>query len=142
MTMHVLTLVEKAATPGALNTPTLATLLALTITILAAVFYAMLKGKLRPESALREVREDRDARVAEARADRDARLAEAKAQIEDLRSAYKLTEEARRSQEALLRETTMEIGRTVQHVIGALQDARLQAREERAQRDPRDPQDA
>lgn len=124
-----------ASGPGVMNAPTLASLLATAILALTAVFYAMLRGKLRPESALKEVREDRDARVAEARADRDARLAEAKEQIETLRKAYELAEAARRSQEGLLRETTMEIGRTVQHVIGALQEARFQARE----RDPRDP---
>lgn len=125
--------------PGVLNTPTLATLLATSILALTAVFYAMLRGKLRPESALKEVREDRDARVAEARADRDARLAEAARQIESLQKAYDLTEEARRAQEVLLRETTMEIGKTVQHVIGALQEARLQARDE--QWGPRDPRE-
>lgn len=122
----LLAAVEKAA-PGVLNTPTLATLLATSLLALTAVFYSMLRGKLRPESALKEVREDRDARVREAREDRDARLAEAARQIESLQKAYDLTEEARRNQEALLRETTMEIGKTVQHVIGALQDARLQA---------------
>lgn len=112
---------------GALNTPTLAGLLALSISILAAVFYSMLRGKLRPESALKEAREDAASRVAEARQDRDDRLAEAARQIEMWKNAYDLAEEARRSQEALLRETTMEIGRTVQHVIGALQEARVQA---------------
>lgn len=122
---------------GVLNTPTLATLLATSILALTAVFYAMLRGKLRPESALKEVREDRDARVAEARADRDARLAEAAVQIEMWKSAHNVAEEARRSQEALLRETTMEIGKTVQHVIGALQEARLQARDW----EPKDPRE-
>lgn len=119
--------VERAA-PGILNTPTLASLLGAAIFALTAVFYAMLRGKLRPESALREVREDRDARVREAREDRDARMAEAKQQIENLQKAYELAEAARRSQEALLRDSTLEIGRTVQHVISALQEARLQAR--------------
>lgn len=104
---------------GVLNTPTLATLLGTAIFALVAVFYAMLRGKLRPESALREVREDRD-----------ARLAEVARQIETLQKAYELSEEARRTQEALLRETTMEIGKTVQGVLSALQEARLQAREE------------
>lgn len=118
-----------AAGSGTLNTPTLATLLGLAITTLVAVFYSMLRGKLRPETALKEARDDRDARVAEARADRDARLLEATRQIEMWKNAYEVAEEARRSQEVLLRETTMEIGRTVQHVIGALQDARAQARE-------------
>lgn len=112
---------------GTLNTPTLAGLLALSISILAAVFYSMLRGKLRPESALKEAREDAASRVGEARQDRDDRLAEAARQIDMWKNAYELAEEARRSQEALLRETTMEIGRTVQHVIGALQDARAQA---------------
>lgn len=118
-----------AAGSGTLNTPTLATLLGLSITTLIAVFYSMLRGKLRPETALKEARDDRDARVAEVRADRDARLLEAARQIEMWKSAYEVAEEARRSQEVLLRETTMEIGRTVQHVIGALQEARTQARE-------------
>lgn len=118
-----------AAGSGTLNTPTLATLLGLSITTLMAVFYSMLRGKLRPENALKEARDDRDARVAEVRADRDARLLEAARQIEMWKSAYEVAEEARRSQEVLLRETTMEIGRTVQHVIGALQEARTQARE-------------
>lgn len=99
------------------------------ITTLVAVFYSMLRGKLRPENALKEARDDRDARVQEARADRDARLLDAARQIEMWKHAYEVAEEARRSQEVLLRETTMEIGRTVQHVIGALQDARTQARE-------------
>lgn len=112
---------------GVLNTPTLASLLGAAILALTAVFYSMLRGKLRPESALKEVREDRDARVREAREYRDARLAEASRQIESLQKAYDLAEEARRSQEALLRETTLEIGRTVQNVLGALQEARLQA---------------
>lgn len=123
-------MIEAAGQSGVLNTPTLATLLSTTIVALTAVFYSILRGKLRPESALKEVREDRDARVTEARADRDARLAEAARQIEMWKNAYEVAEEARRSQEALLRETTMEIGKTVQHVIGALQEARLQAREE------------
>lgn len=123
---------------GALNTPTLATLLALAITTLVAVFYSMLRGKLRPETALKEARDDRDARVNEVRADRDARLLEAARQIEMWKNAYEVAEEARRSQEVLLRETTMEIGRTVQHVIGALQDARAQARE----REPREPRES
>lgn len=127
-----------AAGSGALNTPTLATLLGLAITTLLAVFYSMLRGKLRPESGLKEARDDRDARVAEARADRDARLLEAARQIEMWKSAYEVAEEARRSQEVLLRETTMEIGRTVQHVIGALQEARTQAREW----EPRDPRES
>ena len=127
-----------AAGSGALNTPTLATLLGLAITTLLAVFYSMLRGKLRPESGLREARDDRDARVAEARADRDARLLEAARQIEMWKNAYEVAEEARRSQEVLLRETTMEIGRTVQHVIGALQEARAQAREW----EPRDPRES
>ena len=122
--------------PGVLNTPTLATLLATSIVVLTAVFYAMLRGKLRPESALKEVREDRDTRVAEARTDRDNRLAEAAKQVEMWKTAFENAESARRSQEALLRETTMEIGKSVQHVIGALQEARLQAREE--QWGPRD----
>lgn len=117
------------SSPGILNTPTLATLLGTAIIALTAVFYAMLRGKLRPESALKEVREDRDARVAEARADRDTRLADAAKQVEMWKTAFENAEAARRSQEALLRETTMEIGRTVQHVIGALQEARLQARD-------------
>lgn len=121
---------------GQLNAPTTAGLLGTALTALLVVFYSMLRGKLRPESAMREVREDRDTRVAEARADRDARLAEAALQIEMWKSAHRLSEEARRSQEALLRETTVEIGRTVQHVIGALQEARLQARER--EREPRD----
>lgn len=128
MSLSLLAAVDSAA-PGALNTPTLATLLALAITILAAVFYSMLRGKLRPESALKEVREDRDARVREVREDRDSRLAEANQQIEMWKNAHTEAEAARRSQEALLRETTMEIGRTVQHVIGALQEARLQAQD-------------
>lgn len=118
-----------ASSPGALSTPTLATLLGIAVTALLAVFYAILRGKLRPESSIKDAREDRDARIAEARADRDTRLAEAARQIEMWKSAYDKAEEARRSQEALLRETTMEIGRTVQHVIGALQEARSQARE-------------
>lgn len=125
------------ASPGVLNTPTLATLLGTAIFVLTAVFYAMLRGKLRPESALKEVREDRDARVAEARADRDTRLADAAKQVEMWKTAFENAETARRSQEALLRETTMEIGRTVQHVIGALQEARLQARDW----EPRDPRE-
>lgn len=124
--------------PGVLNAPSLATLLGTAILALTAVFYAMLRGKLRPESALKEVREDRDARVAEARADRDNRLADAAKQVEMWKSAFENAEEARRSQEALLRETTMEIGRTVQHVIGALQEARLQARGEREPTDSRE----
>lgn len=115
------------AAPGVLNTPTLASLLALSITIISVVVYSTIRGKIRPESALKEVREDRDARVAEARQDRDERLADAARQIEMWKNAYELAEQARRDQEALLRETTMEIGRTVQHVIGALQEARLQA---------------
>lgn len=123
--MGMVVVAEKA--PGILNTPTLASLLGASIFALTAVFYAMLRGKLRPESALKEVREDRDARVLEAREDRDARLAEARQQIEMWKTAHTQAEEARRSQEALLRETTLEIGRTVQHVIGALQEARLQA---------------
>lgn len=123
---------------GPLNTPTLATLLATALIALIAVFYSMLRGKLRPESALKEVRDDRDSRVAEARADRDARLEEARRQIEMWKDAYALAEEARRSQEVLLRETTMEIGRTVQHVIGALQEARVQARDFAPEREPRD----
>lgn len=107
-----------------LGPPTLASLLGTSILALTAVFYAILRGKLRPESAMKEVREDRDARVAEARADRDARVAEANAQVAMWKDAFAIAEEARRSQEALLRETTMEIGRTVQHVISALNEAR------------------
>lgn len=126
MTGMWLAAAEKVA-PGILNTPTLASLLGAAIFALTAVFYAMLRGKLRPESALKEVREDRDARVREAREDRDARLAEANQQVQIWKVAFENAEEARRSQEALLRETTLEIGRTVQHVIGALQEARLQA---------------
>ncbi len=92
---------------------------------------------------MKETREDRDSRVAEVRKDRDDRLAEAARQIEMWKDAYGLAEEARRAQEALLRETTMEIGRTVQHVIGALQDARTQTREINGYRDAREPtQDA
>lgn len=125
-------MIEALQPGGAISTPTLATLLSTAIVALMAVFYSILRGKLRPESALKEVRDDRDTRVAEARADRDARLAEASHQIEMWKHAYEVAEEARRSQEALLRETTMEIGKTVQHVIGALQEARLQARESRA----------
>lgn len=107
-----------------LNPPTLAGLLATAIVALTTVFYSILRGKLRPESAFKEVREDRDARVAEARADRDARLEEANRQIAAWKSAFDIAEEARRSQEALLRETTMEIGKTVQHVLAALNEAR------------------
>src|SRR5690606_10105799 len=72
---------------GVLNTPTLASLLGAAILALTAVFYSMLRGKLRAEAALREVREDRDARVREAREDREARLAEASRQIERLQNA-------------------------------------------------------
>lgn len=127
---------EKAA-PGVLSTPTLASLLGASIFALTAVFYAMLRGKLRPESALKEVREDRDARVREAREDRDARLAEAKQQVEMWKNAFENAEAARRSQEGLLRDTTMEIGKTVQHVIGSLNEARMQARWETGeQREP------
>lgn len=107
-----------------LNTPTLAGLLGTAITALIAVFYAILRGKLRPESAVRDAREDRDARIAEAREDRDARLQEARAQIEMWQQAHAVSEEARRSQEALLRESTMEIGKTVQHVLDAFDQAR------------------
>lgn len=114
--------------PPLLGTPTLATLLSAAITALVAVFYAILRGKLRPESAVKEAREDRDARIAEAREDRDARLQEARQQIEMWQKAHATSEEARRSQEALLRESTMEIGKTVQHVLDAFDQARRWAR--------------
>jgi hypothetical protein len=130
-------LAPTSGSPGALGTSSLAALLSSAIVALLAVFYAILRGKLRPENALKELREDRDARVAEARSDRDIRLAELAKQVEMWKDAHGLAEEARRSQEALLRETTMEIGRTVQHVIGALQEARVQAREEWGPGDPR-----
>lgn len=107
-----------------LGTPILATLLSTSVTALVAVFYAILRGKLRPESAVKEAREDRDARIAEARQDRDARLQEARQQIEMWQKAHATSEEARRSQEALLRESTMEIGKTVQHVLDAFDQAR------------------
>jgi hypothetical protein len=110
-----------------LNTISLASLLTVALTALIAVFYSILRGKLRPESAIRELREDRDARVEEVRKDRDERLAEAARQIEMWHNSLLIAEEARRSQEALLRETTIEVGKTVQHVIQALHEARVQA---------------
>jgi AraC-like DNA-binding protein len=121
---------------GQLNAISLASLLSIALAALLAVFYSILRGKLRPESTVREIREDRDARVEEARKDRDERLAEASKQIEMWHSSLLIAEEARRSQEALLRETTMEVGKTVQHVINALQEARLQAQGERRDPDP------
>lgn len=115
---------------GPLNAISLASLLTIALTALLAVFYSILRGKLRPESVIREIREDRDARVEEVRKDRDERLEEAARQIEMWHSSLVIAEEARRSQEALLRETTMEVGKTVQQVINALQEARLQAQGE------------
>lgn len=110
-----------------LNFSSMAGLLAISMTALIAVFYSILRGKLRPESAVLEARQDRDARVAEARQDRDDRLREAQEQIVNLRQAHQTSEEARRSQEALLRESTMEIARTVQHVLNAFNEARSMA---------------
>lgn len=111
---------------GQLNATSLSALLGIAIMALMVVFYSVVRGKLRPESAIKDAREDRDARVLEARADRDMRVLEANKQAEMWKQAFDTAEEARRSQEALLRETTMEIGKTVQHVIGALQEARQQ----------------
>jgi hypothetical protein len=122
---------------GALSNPTLATLLGLAIFAMLAVFYAMMRGKLRPESTVKDVQALAEARIAEVRADRDARLAEAAAQIQMWKDAHAISEEARRAGEVLLRETTLEIGRSVQHVIGALQEARTNARLE-SPRDPRE----
>lgn len=116
---------------GPLNTVSMASLLTVALTALIAVFYSILRGKLRPESAVREIREDRDARVEEVRRDRDERLAEAAKQIEMWHKSLMIAEEARRSQEALLRETTIEVGKTVQHVIQALNEARIQAQVDR-----------
>lgn len=113
-----------------LNTISLASLLTVALTALIAVFYSIVRGKLRPESAIRELREDRDARVEEVRKDRDERLAEAARQIEMWHNSLLIAEEARRSQEALLRETTIEVGKTVQHVIQALHEARVQAQDD------------
>jgi len=115
---------------GPLNAVSLASLLSIALTALLVVFYSILRGRLRPEATIREIREDRDARIEEARKDRDDRLAEAAKQIEMWHNSLMIAEEARRSQEALLRETTMEVGKTVQYVINALQEARLRAQGE------------
>jgi hypothetical protein len=128
---------------GALSNPTLATLLGLAIFAMLAVFYAMLRGKLRPESTVKDIQALAEARIAEVRADRDARLAEAAMQIQMWKDAHAISEEARRAGEALLRETTLEIGRSVQHVIGALQEARTNARMElESPRDSREHRDS
>lgn len=118
-----------------LSNVSLASLLTVALTALLAVFYSIMRGKLRPESSVKEIREDRDARVEEARRDRDERLAEAAKQIEMWHNSLLVAEEARRSQEALLRETTIEVGKTVQHVIQALNEARIQAHGEHKQHD-------
>lgn len=110
---------------GVLNTPTLSVLLTLSISILVAVFYAMLKGNLRSKASVDESLAAAEARVAEARADRDARVAEAMQAVLMWKSAYDIVEDSRRSQEGLLRETTMEVGRTVAAVIGAMREAQM-----------------
>ena len=140
MTWRYLLSAPTPSAPGAevLSAPTLGGLLIVSVTALVAVFYSVMRGKLRSEASLKEIREDCNKRVDEARADRDARLEEARLQIEMWKNAHENSEASRRSQEALLRETTMEIGRTVQYIIVALQEARLQAHGPLGIGEPRD----
>lgn len=74
-----------------------------------AVLFAF--GIIRPRSAIYEVREDRDARLA----DKDA-------QIADLKEAYKISEEARTNDREISREA-LEGMRTMEAAINGLRSA-------------------
>ena len=68
-------------------------------TTLVVIFVlAILTGKLRPQSAVKEVRDDRDARLAEYKAHTD----EALKLVNIYRDAYTTTEAARRDQAKVL----------------------------------------
>jgi len=84
-----------------LSGPALATLVAL--------FFML--GIVRPRSAIREVREDRDARIAEA-----------KAQTADYKEAYRLSEEARAADREISRQA-LEVARTSEAAINGLRQA-------------------
>lgn len=117
-------MIATAAVQGPLNTVTLGTLLSVTVTVLMAVVYALIRGKLRPESVVREIREDRDARIAEARSDRDTRLEEAAKLIEMYRTAWEQEQRRAEAQEIQLNKSLQEIGDQVSYVISSLHDAR------------------
>lgn len=112
-----------------LSNVSLAWLLGVSITTLVAVVYALIRGRLRPEAAIHEIRADRDARIAEARTDRDNRLEEAARQIEHYKQAFEHALEINKAQEALLRDSITEIGKQIEHLINSLQDARHFAKE-------------
>lgn len=121
--------IAAATTQSPLSNISLAWLLGVSITALLTVVYALIRGKLRPEAAVHEIREDRDSRIAEARTDRDNRLEEAARTIEHYKAAFENIAELNRSQEILLRESVTEIGKQLEHVITSLQSARNIARE-------------
>lgn len=97
----------KALTPAGL-------LLLLVLLVVAA----FLTGLVRPRSAIKEVREDRDARLA----DKDR-------QISEWREAHRGSEEAREVQAAALREA-LETGRAQVELIRAWRTAAARARDE------------
>jgi ABC-type transport system involved in cytochrome bd biosynthesis fused ATPase/permease subunit len=97
----------KALTPGGL--------LLLLVLLMAAAF---ISGLIRPRSAIKEVREDRDARLA----DKDR-------QIADWREAHRESEEAREVQAAALRES-LEATRATAELLKAWRAAAALSRDE------------
>jgi hypothetical protein len=77
--------------------------------VLIALLFAL--GIIRPRSAIREVREDRD-----------ARLAEYREQIQDLKEAYRISEEGRTADREISRQS-LEVARTSEAAITGLRSA-------------------
>lgn len=80
------------------------------VAVLAWVFYLVVTGRLRPERLIQEIRVDRDARITEARE-----------QAGIWKQAYETEHAARMEQESAIRET-LEVTRTVEHLVRALRE--------------------
>lgn len=81
------------------------------VAVVIAIAWLLFTGRIRTAREVRDLREDRD-----------ARLAEAREQITTWRQAYEMSEAARAAQADLLRET-LEVGRTVEQIVRALRQA-------------------
>jgi hypothetical protein len=78
------------------------------VTVVMAIVVLILRGHLVPASVLRDLRADRDARIAEVAAERDT-----------WRAAHQISEEARHTAQAQVGEL-LELSRTADHVLRSL----------------------